>query len=126
MTIGVAGRSWPAAVAVALSAGSLAASLAGRGVPAQADPAGARAVVASLVSPEATAPGWRIVATLGSAALVGDLSASGKSNAWVSEVICAAKTCTDLTDLTRRQLRWNGTAWRSVALPKAYAGGIVA
>jgi hypothetical protein len=57
--------------------------------------------------------------------MVGGLSASGKNNAWLSEAICAVGTCADLTEFTEQQLRWNGTAWRSVTLPKAYARGIV-
>jgi hypothetical protein len=113
-------------VAVVLSAGSLAASLAGCGAPAQAGQAAARVAVASLVVPQATTPGWRVIATLADdAALVDGLSASGKNNAWVSEVICAPKKCTGLTGLTGRQLRWNGTAWRSVTLPTAYTLGLV-
>ncbi|MCW2932698.1 MAG: hypothetical protein JWM19_3660 [Actinomycetia bacterium] len=110
---------------MALSAGSLAASLAGCGAPAQAAaPAAARAAAASLAAPQAATPGWRAVATLGNAALVDGLSASGKNNAWLSETICAAGKCADLTGLTGQQLRWNGTAWRSVTLPRAYARGI--
>ncbi len=57
--------------------------------------------------------------------MVGGLSASGKNNAWLSEAICAVGTCAGLTDLTGQELRWNGGAWRSVTLPKAYARGIV-
>ena len=125
VTIDVAARSRPTAMAVALSVGSLAAALAGCGAPAQASPVAGRAAVASLVAPQAATPGWRAIATQANAVMVGGLSASGKSNAWLSEAICAAGACADLTGLTGRQLRWNGTAWRSVTLPKAYAGGIV-
>jgi hypothetical protein len=99
-------------VAGVFSAGALAASLTGSGAPVQA---------ASTVA----TPGWRVVANLGNAALVGGLSASGKNNAWLSEVICTRGTCADLTGLVGKSWRWNGTAWRTVTLPRAYAGGLV-
>ena len=111
-------------VAVGLSAGTLAASVAGCAVRAQAAQVTGRAAVVSPAGARAAAAGWRVVAAMGNAALAGGLSASGTNNAWLSEAICAGK-CTDPTDLTGRQLRWNGTAWRSVTLPGAYAGGIV-
>ena len=123
MLIGVTRRSWPAVAAVAMSAGSLAASLAGCGSPARAA-TGAAAL--SLTGSQATAPGWRIAANLGYAGLAGDLSASGKSNAWLSEVYCAIKKCQDITTgWAGKQFRWNGTAWRSVTLPAVYASGTV-
>jgi len=62
---------------------------------------------------------------MGNAALVNGIVASGKNNAWVSEAVCVVEKCTGLADLKGRQFRWNGTAWRSVTLPKAYAGGMV-
>jgi hypothetical protein len=57
--------------------------------------------------------------------MVSGLSASGTSNAWLSEVVCPVSRCTSLTQYKTRQLRWNGAAWRVVTLPGAYAGGIV-
>jgi hypothetical protein len=123
VSTGVIGRRWPTALAVALSAGSLAASLAGFGARAQAASDGARAAAASPAASRASAQGWRVAATLGSAALVSGVSASGKDNAWVSAVTCTV--CSNLADYTGRQLRWDGTAWRPVALPAAYTFGFV-
>lgn len=77
VAIGMTGLCWPTAVAVALSAGSLAASLTGCGAKASAP-----ALVASLVTRQVATPGWRVVATQAdAAALVDGLSASGKNNA---------------------------------------------
>lgn len=136
MAVGVSGRTRSAglAVAAALSAAALAVPLAGCGAPAQAIPASAVAVGASpaAASPAAASraasppptPGWRVVATEDNVVQVGGLSASGNHDAWLTEAMCGNKSC-GLADLAGRQLRWNGASWRSVAVPAAYARGIV-
>jgi hypothetical protein len=125
---GVSGRNWPAGLAVALSAGSLVLYVAGCGTAVRAAPSAARQAVSSLTAAKAAVPGWRIAATRGNVAAVDGLTASGTNNAWLTETICPNGKCSDqsvITDPTGAQLRWNGTAWRPVALPKAYALGDV-
>jgi hypothetical protein len=124
----VPSRRWPAGLAAALSAGSLVLCLASCGTAARAAPAAARAAVTSPTAARAAAPSWRIAATQPNVAAVDGLSASGTNNAWLAETICPGAKCSDqtvITDPAGAQLRWNGTAWRPVALPKAYALGEV-
>ena len=67
------------------------------------------------------------MATRANVVLVDGLTASGTNNAWLTETICPNGKCSKQTvfNPTGAQLRWNGTAWRSVALPKAYGLGEV-
>ena len=111
---------------MAVSAGSLAAALAGWSASAQAAPVAARAAVSALAASQAAADDWhwRVVATRQGPGVVDGLSASGKNNAWISEISCVKK-CASFTDFRYRQLRWNGTAWRPVTLPGAYWDDIV-
>jgi hypothetical protein len=76
----------------------------------------------------AATPGWRIAETQGNVVAVDGLSASGTNNAWLTEQTCPNGKCsgqTVITDPTGAQLRWNGSAWRSAPLPRAYSLGEV-
>jgi hypothetical protein len=123
----VPSRRWPAGLAVALSAGSLALGLAGCGTAATAAPAAVRAAASSPTAARAAAAGWRIEETQPNVVAVDGLTASGTNNAWLTTSICPNGKCSKQTvfNPTGAQLRWNGTAWRPVALPKAYALGEV-
>ena len=72
--------------------------------------------------PAAVSPGWRITKVLPNL-VVGGLWAGGPRDAWLVGEACAdPATCgeTDTSNGTVVVRHWDGTAWRSVAVPKAY------
>jgi hypothetical protein len=78
--------------------------------------AGALTAVTGL-SQAATAPGWRIVATLPDNSMMTGLTATGAGDAWAAGTVCSNASCTRNTLLVRR---WNGKAWTVIRVPKAY------
>jgi len=74
------------------------------------------------VSQAATAPGWRITATVSGNLEVSDLAASGAGNAWTAGTTCANASCSRISLVLRH---WNGKAWTAVAAPKAYVNSTV-
>jgi len=112
MPVRVVRQSTLAGAAIALAVGSLGA-LAACGRPAQASPGQA--------SPAAVTPGWHVVTVQDYSGTVGDLTATGSDNAWLTESACANKKCTAFTS---RQLQWTGAAWRVRSVPAGYAGGL--
>ena len=74
------------------------------------------------VSPAATSTGWRITKILPNL-LVGGLWAGGPRDAWLAGDACAKPGgCGDgqPANATVVVRHWDGTAWRSVAAPRAY------
>ena len=72
--------------------------------------------------PAAASPGWRITKLLPNL-VTGGLWAGGPRDAWLAGDACAQPaTCgeTDKTNVTIVVKHWDGTAWRSIAMPKAY------
>jgi hypothetical protein len=67
----------------------------------------------------AVTPGWRVVQFM-PRAVVGGLSASGPRDAWLAGEVCGADSLCDHVFVRH----WDGTAWRTVAVPKA-VGDIV-
>jgi hypothetical protein len=67
-----------------------------------------------LSAPAAVTPGWRIVQFLPSVVGVG-LSVSGRRDAWLAGDVCGADSLCDHVIVRH----WDGTAWRTVPLPKA-------
>ncbi len=83
---------------------------------------GAEAAQAATV-PAAAAPGWHVVTTVGplhGVTSVGNLAATGSTDAWSTWDVCAP--CGGPNQTTVFQVeRWNGRAWRLVPIPQGLA-----
>ncbi len=73
--------------------------------------------------PGARPPGWRVVTTVGplhGVTSVGNLTATGGTDAWSTWGVCAP--CSGPHETTTFQVdRWNGSAWRVVPIPQRLA-----